>query len=157
VRTEIDRCSEWRALASCHLDGELDELGAERLERHLIGCAPCRSWTREAAALADLFHGSMDVSAVLSPELRTKVLRRRLVHSASAASAAAAASIAAAAVLAIGMPSAAISLFSSGGPPTVSAAPCASCTKKTVLTVAFQSPAMALAPVHVAHPPDTAD
>jgi predicted anti-sigma-YlaC factor YlaD len=154
VRTEIDRCSEWRALASCRLDGELDELGAERLERHLLGCASCRSWTREVAALADLFHGSMDVSAVMSPELRTKVLRRRLVHSASAASAA---SIAAAAVLAIGLPSAAVSLFSSGGAPTVSAAPCASCMKKTVLTVAFQSPAMALAPVHVAHPPDTGD
>jgi predicted anti-sigma-YlaC factor YlaD len=157
VRTELDRCSEWRALASCRLDGELDELAAERLERHLLGCAPCRLWTREAAALADLFHDSMDVSAVTAPDLRTKVLRRRLVHSASAASAAAAASIAAAAVLVIGMPSAAISLFSSSGAPAVSAAPCASCTKKQALT--FDGPPSSsptAAPVHVATPFDAA-
>jgi predicted anti-sigma-YlaC factor YlaD len=155
VTVDVDRCSEWRALASCHLDGELDELRTARLERHLLGCAPCRSWTREAAALADLFHDSMDVSAVTAPDLRTKVLRRRLVHSASAASAAAAASIAAAAVLVIGMPSAAISLFSSSGAPAVSAAPCASCTKKNALTTdGLPSPA-AVAPVHVAHPFET--
>jgi predicted anti-sigma-YlaC factor YlaD len=158
VTVDVDRCSEWRALASCHLDGELDELRTARLERHLLDCAPCRSWTREIAALADLFHDSMDVSAVTAPDLRTKALRRSLVRSASAASAAAAASIAAAAVLAIGVPSSAISLFSSGATPIVSAAPCASCTKKTALT--FDGPPAsftAVAPVHVAHAPVSSD
>ena len=151
---DVDRCSEWRALASCRLDGELDELRTARLERHLLGCAPCRSWTREIADLASVFHDSMDVSSLRLPQLQTNALRRRLVRSASAASAA---SVAAVAVLAIALPGAAISLFSSGRTPVVSAAPCASCTKKRVLTVAVPSPVTALAPIHVAHPLDTSE
>jgi predicted anti-sigma-YlaC factor YlaD len=148
--TEFDRCSEWRALASCRLDGELDESQAALLELHLLGCAACRSWTREIAALTDVFHDSLTACPVPSPELRAQARRRRLVRSVSAASAAA--SVAAAAVFAVTLPGAAMSLFSSGRTHAVSAAPCASCMKKRVLALAQSSPATARAPIHVAHP-----
>jgi predicted anti-sigma-YlaC factor YlaD len=151
--TDLDRCSEWRALASCRLDGELDELQDARLERHLLGCAPCRSWSREIAALATAFHDSIAECPVSSSELRTHALRRRLVRSATAASAASAAAVAA---FVIALPGT-IALFSHGRT-TVSAAPCASCMKKKALT--FDGPPSsftAVAPVHVAHPPDASD
>jgi predicted anti-sigma-YlaC factor YlaD len=148
---DVDRCSEWRALASCRLDGELDELQDARLERHLLDCAACRSWSREIAALATLFHDSIADCPVSSSELRTHALRRRLVRSATAASAA---SVAAVAAFAIALPGT-IALFSSGRTPLVSAAPCASCVKKQALTFdGLPASAAAAAPVHVAHPLD---
>jgi predicted anti-sigma-YlaC factor YlaD len=143
--TDADRCSEWRALASCRLDGELDELQDARLERHLLSCAECRSWSREIAALVTVFHDSMAVCPVNSVELRAHALRRRLVRSASAATAASAAAVAA---FAIALPGA-LSLFSSGRTPAAAAAPCASCTKKQALVLTAAYPAAA--PVHVAH------
>jgi predicted anti-sigma-YlaC factor YlaD len=150
---DVDRCSEWRELASCRLDGELDELQDARLERHLLGCAACRAWSREIAALATMFHDSLAECPVSSSELRPHTLRRRLVRSATAASAASAAAVAA---FVIALPGT-IALFSPGGSPAVSAAPCASCMKKQALT--FDGPpasATAVAPVHVAHPSGTA-
>jgi predicted anti-sigma-YlaC factor YlaD len=147
---DLDRCSEWRALASCRLDGEIDELQDARLERHLLACAACRAWSREIAALVTVIHDSAAVCPVSSSELRTHALRRRLVRSASAASAASAAAVAA---FAIAVPGA-ISLFSSGRASAVSAAPCASCIKKQALTFGVPSVALAVAPVHVAHPLD---
>jgi len=105
---DVDRCSEWRALASCRLDGELDELQTARLERHLLGCQPCRSWTGEIAALTTVLRDSMAECPVGSSELRPRALRRRLVRSASAASAASAAAVAA---FAIALPGAAIDLL----------------------------------------------
>src|SRR2546421_3172849 len=152
---DVDRCNEWRELASGRLDGELDELQDARLERHLLECAECRAWTREIAALATVIHDSTAVCTVSSSELRTHALRRRLVRSASAATAASAAAVAA---FAIALPGAATSLFSSDRTPVVSAAPCASCMKKRVLTLkvpSLQSPVRALAPIHVAHPLDS--
>lgn len=148
----VDRCSEWRALASCRLDGELDELDTARLDRHLLVCEPCRSWTREITALSAVFQDSTAAPANML-ELRTQALRRRLARSASAASAA---SVAAAAAFAIALPGA-ISLFSSGATAAVSAAPCASCVKKMVLTHAIpsRSSLTVAGPIHVAHPLDT--
>ncbi|HJU36244.1 MAG TPA: zf-HC2 domain-containing protein [Gaiellaceae bacterium] len=146
---DVDRCSEWRELASCRLDGELDELQAARLERHLLDCEPCRSWTREIAALATVFHDSIAECPVGSSELRTHALRRRLVRSATAASAASAAAVAAFVIAVPGT----IALFSHDRT-AVSAAPCTSCMKKQALT--FDGPpssSTAVAPVHVAHPP----
>jgi len=147
VRTDAERCSDWRALASCRLDGELDELQSALLDRHLLECAACRAWSRELAALTAVFHDSLEeLCPERSLELRPHALRRRLVRSASAVAAASAAAIA---VFAMALPGAAISLFSSGRTPAVASAPCTSCVKKQALTT--QSPA-ATAPVHVAHP-----
>jgi predicted anti-sigma-YlaC factor YlaD len=147
---EADRCSEWRALASCRLDGELDEVQDAQLERHLLGCAACRAWSRKIAALVTVIHDSTAVCPVQSSELRTHALRRRLVRSATASAAASAAAVAAFAIV---LPGTATSLFSSGRPPVVAAAPCTSCMKKQALTVA--SPAPAIPPIHVAHPFNT--
>jgi predicted anti-sigma-YlaC factor YlaD len=144
---DVDRCSEWRALASCRLDGELDELQDARLERHLLGCAACRSWSREIAAMAALFQDSMAECPVSSSELRTHALRRRLARSATAASAASAAAVAA---FVIALPGT-IALFSPART-VVSAAPCTSCVKKLALTTDGLPSSSAVAPVHVAHP-----
>jgi predicted anti-sigma-YlaC factor YlaD len=145
---DVDRCSEWRALASCRLDGELDELQDARLERHLIECAACRTWSDEIAALAIVIQDSSVDCMVEASGLRPRALRRRLVHSAMAASAASAAAVAAFAVVLPG----AISLFSSGRATAAAAAPCASCIKKQVLTNSASSPAKGSPPVHVRHP-----
>lgn len=148
---DVDRCSEWRALASCRLDGELDELQDARLERHLLGCEACRSWSREIAGLAALFQESVTVCPVGSSQLHTHALRRRLVRSATAVTAASAAAVAA---FVIALPGT-IALFSPDRAAAISAAPCTSCIKKQALT--FDGPpssATAVAPVHVAHPLD---
>jgi predicted anti-sigma-YlaC factor YlaD len=150
---DVDRCSEWRALASCRLDGELDELQDARLERHLLGCEACRSWSREIAAVATLFHDSVAECPVSSSQLHTHALRRRLVRSATAVSAASAAAVAA---FVIALPGT-IALFSPDRTIAAASAPCASCIKKQALT--FDGPpssATAVAPVHVAHPLVTA-
>jgi predicted anti-sigma-YlaC factor YlaD len=144
---DVDRCSEWRALASCRLDEELDQLQTVLLERHLVECAACRAWTGEIAALATVLHDSTELCPEPPLELRPHALRRRLVRSASAVAAASAAAIA---VFAMALPGAAISLFSSGRTPVVAPAPCTSCVKKQALTT--RAPAPAAAPVHVAHP-----
>lgn len=144
---DVDRCSEWRALASWRLDGELNELQDARLERHLLDCPACRSWSREIAATAALLHDSIAECPVSSSELQVHRLRRRLVRSATAASAASAAAVAA---FVIALPGT-IALFSHSRA-VVSAAPCTSCVKKLALTTDGLPSPRAAAPVHVAHP-----
>jgi predicted anti-sigma-YlaC factor YlaD len=150
VTTDADRCSDWRALASCRLDGELDELQTARLERHLRGCAACTSWTREVAALVGLLHESEPVRPASSFELRSHALRRRFLRASTVG--ATAASAAAVAAFAIALSGTTISRFSSGRTPAVSAAPCTSCVKKTVVTLAAPAPVTAVGPIHVVHP-----
>ena len=47
-------CEDARLLASLELDGELDELGALQLRRHLATCPECASWVAEMAAVTSL-------------------------------------------------------------------------------------------------------
>jgi len=47
-------CEEARLLASLELDGELDELGALQLRRHLAHCTDCARWVAEMAAVTSL-------------------------------------------------------------------------------------------------------
>ena len=47
-------CEDARLLASLELDGELDELGALQLRRHLERCPECASWVAEMAAVTSL-------------------------------------------------------------------------------------------------------
>jgi predicted anti-sigma-YlaC factor YlaD len=44
VIAEPDVCGNFRALASSELDGEIVELDAARLRRHLRTCAACANW-----------------------------------------------------------------------------------------------------------------
>lgn len=150
MTTDADRCSDWRALASCRLDGELDELQVARLERHLLTCAACRSWTREIATLAGLLHESEPARPQSSFEFRARALRRRFVR--GSAVGATAVSAAAVAAFAIALSGTEIPRFSAGSTHLVSAAPCASCVKKKVLTLAVPTPATAVGPIHVVHP-----
>jgi predicted anti-sigma-YlaC factor YlaD len=149
VGTQPDRCTDWRALASCRLDGELDELQTARLEHHLRVCAECRSWTREVAALAGLLHESEPVPSTWAFEHRSRALPRRLVR--GVAVGATAASAAAVAAFAIALPGHGLSFFSSTSA-HVSALPCISCTKKQALTPHAAWPPPASAPIHVANP-----
>ena len=47
-------CEDARLLASLELDGELDELGALQLRRHLASCPDCALWVAEMAAVTSL-------------------------------------------------------------------------------------------------------
>ena len=47
-------CEDARLLASLELDGELDEVGALQLRRHLAICADCALWVAEMAAVTSL-------------------------------------------------------------------------------------------------------
>ena len=47
-------CEDARLLASLELDGELDELGAVQLRRHLATCADCALWVAEMATVTSL-------------------------------------------------------------------------------------------------------
>jgi predicted anti-sigma-YlaC factor YlaD len=149
VGTQPGHCTDWRALASCRLDGELDELQTARLEHHLRACAECRSWTDEVAALAGLLHEPEPVRLTWSFEQRARALRRRLVR--GVAVGATAASAAAVAAFAIALPGHGISFFSSTAA-RVSDLPCVSCTKKQALTPHAAWPPPASAPIHVANP-----
>lgn len=98
MTAHVDRCAEWRSLASCELDGELDELDTARLKRHLQGCAECSVWLAELRTLTAMLRDAqleaprrgLDLSAV-----------RRGVGRAAVA-AATVASVAAAALAVIG-------------------------------------------------------
>jgi predicted anti-sigma-YlaC factor YlaD len=149
VTTNVDRCSEWRALASCRLDGELDELQTARLESHLRDCAACRAWSQEISALAQLFHESEPLQPARPLELQVYALRRRFARAVTVG--ATAASAAAVAAFALGVPGNSISPFGGSGT-RVSAAPCASCTKKQAVTQELRSTPTAAAPVHVVNP-----
>jgi predicted anti-sigma-YlaC factor YlaD len=150
VRTNGDPCSEWRALASCRLDGELDELQTARLERHLAVCAECANWANDVSALAGLLHETEPVGPAWAFEYRAGALRRRFVRAAVVS--ATAASAAAVAAFGIVLPGngLGISIFSSSSAHAAAPLPSASQTKKQALT--FGTPARAAAPVHVANP-----
>src|SRR4051812_15860073 len=45
-------CTRAHEAVSARLDGELNELEAQRLELHLRGCRPCRRFAAEAEAIA---------------------------------------------------------------------------------------------------------
>lgn len=47
-------CEGARLLASLELDGELDELGALQLRRHLERCPSCALWVAEMTAVTSL-------------------------------------------------------------------------------------------------------
>ena len=47
-------CEDARLLASLELDGELGELGALQLRRHLARCPECATWVAEMAAVTSL-------------------------------------------------------------------------------------------------------
>lgn len=152
MSAHADRCAEWRELASCRLDGELDELQTARLEHHLAGCAACSTWAREVAALAGMLHESESELPVWTFEGPGNVLRRRFVR--AAAVGATAASAAAVAAFAFALPGGRMSLFSTGNTPVASPSPSASLTKKQALTFglgASSSPQNA-GPKHVANP-----
>ena len=141
-----DGCSEFRALASCHLDGELDELQATRLERHLLTCAACRTWTSEVAVVAGMLH-EPEVVSPWSFEPWGRAMRRRFVRTATVA--ATAASAAAIAAFVVTLPGNRLSFFSPGSAHAASPAPCVSCTKKQALTFgASVVPAAIAGPVH---------
>jgi predicted anti-sigma-YlaC factor YlaD len=148
-------CDEFRALASSHLDGELEELELARLERHLGVCARCTTWSREAAALAALLHEATAVQLTWWPEGSVRALRTRLVRAASVG--AAAISAAAVAGFAITQAGHGLFLLSTGGARSVAEAPCASCMKEEIFMSAWrhrpQFPKVAVAPVrHVSNP-----
>lgn len=151
--TNVNRCFEWRALASSRLDGELDELRTARLERHLVNCGACRAWTEEVAALATLLRDAEPAQPARSLELHAQTLRRRLVRaSAVGATAASAAAAAVVAAVALGSLGHGVTLFSSANTPAASPTPCTSCTKKQAVTSAFTPPPLAGGPIHVANP-----
>lgn len=99
---DTHRCSEWRALASCELDGELGELDAARLRRHLTQCGSCAAWFVDVRRLSD-------VLGTTEPELPRETiavpaLRRRLARASTLAGAGASAAAAALAALVVGLP-----------------------------------------------------
>jgi anti-sigma factor RsiW len=54
VRALPRPCEDARLLASLELDGELDELGALQLRRHLERCPECARWVAEMAEVTSL-------------------------------------------------------------------------------------------------------
>ena len=67
-------CEDARLLASLELDGELDELGALQLRRHLASCPDCASWVAEMLATTSLLRATpfepvpVDMAPVLPPK-----------------------------------------------------------------------------------------
>lgn len=49
TREAVD-CERYREHIALHVEGDLDDADARRLERHLAACAPCRAWADEMAA-----------------------------------------------------------------------------------------------------------
>lgn len=67
-------CEDARLLASLELDGELDELGALQLRRHLERCPACALWVAEMRAVTTLLRAApfepvrVDVAPTVPPE-----------------------------------------------------------------------------------------
>lgn len=51
-------CEDARLLASLELDGEIDELGAKQLRRHLASCPDCASWVAEMRSVTSLLRAT---------------------------------------------------------------------------------------------------
>jgi len=59
--TSCERAAQWMSL---ELDGELSELEAARLARHLESCASCRAWSADVAG----FTSMLRAAPLLEPE-----------------------------------------------------------------------------------------
>lgn len=157
MTTDVNHCSEWRALASCHLDGELDELQEARLENHLSRCAECAAWVDEVAEIARRLRDadSMAPASTFVPSTS----RRRAMRATGVAATAASAAAAVLAAFALGLPTR-VPLLSPGGTMhAVAKLPCVSCVKRQLLKTALATALPAAAPVHVSNPaldPDSA-
>ncbi len=96
-------CSpDWCRLVSCEVDGELDDLDAVRLKRHLARCPTCAAWAEEASALARLLRSTepAEPDRMLAPQ----VLRRRRTRAALLTTSAASVAAAVVAGLALQLP-----------------------------------------------------
>jgi len=69
-------CVQARESASARLDGELPELDGVRLDAHLRGCADCRAFAEQAAALA----AELRAAPLERPEAPVFTARRRLTQ-----------------------------------------------------------------------------
>jgi anti-sigma factor RsiW len=58
ARSLARSCEDARLLASLELDGELDEVGALQLRRHLASCPECASWVAEMMATTSLLRST---------------------------------------------------------------------------------------------------
>lgn len=104
MTVELDSCAEWRALASCELDGELSELDTVRLDHHLGDCAACRTWVAEVRDLTTALRSAELEAPDRSFDL-TATWRRMFRTSTVTAAVAASAAAAALAILPLAMPS----------------------------------------------------
>jgi predicted anti-sigma-YlaC factor YlaD len=67
------RCEECRESVSARLDGEVNELGSDAIDVHLLGCTECREFERSAIAL----HRSLRVRpAEPVPDLTAAILAK---------------------------------------------------------------------------------
>jgi predicted anti-sigma-YlaC factor YlaD len=111
-------CVQARESASARLDGELAELDDVRLTAHLRGCADCRAFAEETAALA------AELRAARLERLETEAFlpRRRRVHAIRVQSAAAAVALVAAAAGASFVLGRALGTTGTTAPPAATAA-----------------------------------
>lgn len=150
MTTDVNRCSEWRALASCHLDGELDELQSARLENHLSRCPECTAWVGEVAEIARRLRDADPVAPATA--FGPSGLRHRAMRMTGVAATATSAVAAAVVAFALGLPTQ-LSLQSPGGSTrAVAGLPCISCVKRQTLRTALSTTLPAGAPVHVLNP-----
>ena len=145
---DLARCAEARALASCQVDGELSELDALRLDRHVAACPACAAWRAEAGSIAVVLQNAEPVvpSRSLAPRLGRRV-RRSFTVAATLASATAAAGLAA---LIVALPTRILSLPSSGR--VLDSGTCAWCMSHATLAAAYEGLEASQAPVHVVNP-----
>ncbi len=111
-------CVQARESASARLDGELPELDDVRLAAHLRGCADCRAFAEEAAALA----AELRTALLERPETAVFLPRRRRVHAIRMQSAAAAVALVAAAAGTSFILGRALGTSGTTAPPTATAA-----------------------------------
>lgn len=102
VTVNVDRCAEYRALASHELDGELDEFEAVRLHRHLSECEACADWlvgVRRVTAL-------LNEAELERPgqQIEVRALRRRLGRVTAVVATGASATAAGLAAVLLGVP-----------------------------------------------------
>lgn len=91
-------CSKAREAISARLDGELPELGLERVKLHLRDCHPCRVWAEQVeAATLELREARLEL-----PAARITLSRRGRRRTTSLALAAGVAAVAASFVAAFG-------------------------------------------------------
>ncbi len=102
MRTEVDRCADWRALASQELDGELGGFDAVRLHRHLADCSACADRFVDVRRLTALLNEA-ELEQPARP-IEVRALRRRLRGVTAVAAGGASAIAASLAVVLLGLP-----------------------------------------------------